>query len=554
MSQRRKRSAPVVSEEESRLQQLLFGSSVAVAPRASVALSSAAASAPATASAWRDEDDEQVAVDLRGSARLRKLRRTPEEGVVSGGELASRLRGRHESTVGAGSEGVAWAKVPSKKAGKKKRSRAVKGGYDEDDGEDEGLEEGEGEEEGDEEEGGLGDLLATTGRLTQGSRALPSTTLSLARQKDANLVDPARSPIRALAWHPTPGMGVLCTGSGDARLRFFRCDGKVNSRVASVLLPDLPVHSAGWTGDGLEVIATGRRPFYYAYDVGAGTAQRVGRMKGREEASLESAVISPSPYTSDTALLAFLGNDGVTILASARTKQWVGNLASGEGSVRAGAFSRGPTGGGGGAGALDFPEYLSVGSHGIVSRWCLRTLKCLARYRDEGSTGGTAIAAHPSGTRFAVGSTMGVVNEYDLYGGEGGEGEEGGGGGGGATRAGGGGSRRGGGGGLSHLFVGTPAPLKPIHTYMHLTTAIDHLSYGGGVGGEILAFSSTRTRDSLRLAHSSTGTVFSNWPTSSTPLSILTAGVAISPGGAFLATGNDKGRALLYRLNHFKEV
>jgi len=505
--------------------------------------------------AWHDEDDERVEIDLRASARLRKLRQTPDEGLVSGGELSNRLRARYEATVSLKS-GASWAAIPRKAAGKKKASGGSKkswvvdksdnnfgGGEGEEDEEEDGEKEGEGEVEEEEVEGAedLNSLLASTRSLTQASRALPPTTLAITRLKDANLVEPSRSPIRALAWHPRPGVGVICVGSADARLRFFRCDGASNSRVASVHLPDLPVTSAGWTGDGLEVIATGRRPFYYCYDVGAGAASRVGKMRGREERSFESAVVSPAAYTSDTALIAFLGNDGVTILASARTKQWVSNLHTAGGSVRAATFSRGPTGGGGGAGALEFPEFLSVGSHGVVSRWCLRTHKCLGRYRDEGSNGSTAITAHPSGTRFAVGSGMGVVNEYDMRDVE----EEG------VL----GSMPKGGVGDLSHLFsAGVILNPKPRRTYLHLTTAIDHLSYGGGPGGDILAFSSHRTRDALRCAHASSGTVFSNWPTQRTPLSILTAGLAFSPGGGYLATGNDKGRALLYRLHHYKEA
>jgi hypothetical protein len=50
-----------------------------------------------------------------------------------------------------------------------------------------------------------------------------------------------------------------------------------------------------------------------------------------------------------------------------------------------------------------------------VFRWCLRTLRCLARHADEGSAGAgaTAVAASPSGRHYAVGSASGVVNIYD---------------------------------------------------------------------------------------------------------------------------------------------
>ena len=50
--------------------------------------------------------------------------------------------------------------------------------------------------------------------------------------------------------------------------------------------------------------------------------------------------------------------------------------------------------------------------------------------------------------------------------------------------------------------------------------------------------------------HLPTHTVFSNWPTSSTPLSYVQC-MAFTPNSGYLAIGNDKGKVLLYRLNHF---
>ena len=48
-------------------------------------------------------------------------------------------------------------------------------------------------------------------------------------------------------------------------------------------------------------------------------------------------------------------------------------------------------------------------------------------------------------------------------------------------------------------------------------------------------------------------TVFSNWPTSKTPLSYVFS-LDFSPSGGYLAVGNDKGKVLLYRLKHYSEV
>ena len=70
---------------------------------------------------------------------------------------------------------------------------------------------------------------------------------------------------------------------------------------------------------------------------------------------------------------------------------------------------------------------------------------------------------------------------------------------------------------------------------------------------QILAMASKQKKDSLRLVHSSSMTVFSNWPTSRTPLGFVHS-LAFSPHGGFLAVGNAKGRVLMYRMHHYSQT
>jgi U3 small nucleolar RNA-associated protein 18 len=81
---------------------------------------------------------------------------------------------------------------------------------------------------------------------------------------------------------------------------------------------DLPIYSAAFSQDGSEIIAAGRRKHFYTYDLRAGKVTKIPFIRGREEKSLESFVVSP-----DNKYIAFLGNDGYIILVSGKTKQWV---------------------------------------------------------------------------------------------------------------------------------------------------------------------------------------------------------------------------------------
>jgi U3 small nucleolar RNA-associated protein 18 len=126
---------------------------------------------------------------------------------------------------------------------------------------------------------------------------------------------------------------LMLTSGLDKRLRLFQIDGLNNPKVQSVYFEDLPITSAQFTPDGNEIFLSGRRKFFYSYDVVAGAITKVPFLKGRSEKSLESMVVSPA-----NDFVAFLGQDGHTLLVSRTTKQLLHTIKM-NGSVRSAAFS-----------------------------------------------------------------------------------------------------------------------------------------------------------------------------------------------------------------------
>lgn len=90
-----------------------------------------------------------------------------------------------------------------------------------------------------------------------------------------------------------------------------------------------------------------------------------------------------------------------------------------------------------------------------------------------------------------------------------------------------------------------PTPLKALG---NLTTRINEIKFNHD--SQLMGISSNRKKDQFRLVHLPSLTVFSNWPTAATPLSYVSS-FDFSPRSGYLAIGNDKGRVLLYRLNHY---
>merc|ERR1712086_646589 len=89
-----------------------------------------------------------------------------------------------------------------------------------------------------------------------------------------------------------------------------------------------------------------------------------------------------------------------------------------------------------------------------------------------------------------------------------------------------------------------------LKSIMNLHTSVDQLQFNDD--GQILAFSSQREQHGLKLLHVPTRTVFSNWPTAYTPLGYVWS-MKFSPRSKFLAIGNDKGKCLLYKINHYHD-
>ncbi|KAJ3615874.1 hypothetical protein Zmor_012233 [Zophobas morio] len=157
-----------------------------------------------------------------------------------------------------------------------------------------------------------------------------------------------------------------------------------------------------------------------------------------------------------------------------------------------------------------FIGVLIVIGDGEVYVWDLSRRVCIHKFRDEGCLSGTAVAN--SGRFIACGSRSGIVNIYDS---------------------------------AACMKTATPKPLKSV---LNLTTRTDILAFNHD--SQILLMASRAQRDHLKLLHTGSLSVFSNWPTASTPLRHVHAS-CFSPNSGYLAIGNDRGHALLYRLSHY---
>ncbi|XVF60810.1 hypothetical protein PTKIN_Ptkin08bG0077900 [Pterospermum kingtungense] len=336
------------------------------------------------------------------------------------------------------------------------------------------------------------DILRTNEDLVVKSRVklLPGL-LEYSRLVDANAEEPSNGPINSVQFHRNAQL-LLAAGL-DRRIRFFQIDGKRNTKIQCVFLEDCPVRKASFSPDGSQVIIAGRRKFFYCFDLVKAKVDKIGPLVGREEKSLEVFEVSP-----DSSTIAFLGNDGYILLVSSKTKELIGTLKM-NGTVRSLAF------------ADDGKQLLSSGGDGEVYHWDLRTRTCFHKAVDEGCINGTALCTSPNGRMFAAGSDSGIVNIYNR-----------------------------------HEFLG--GKRKPIKTVQNLTTKVDFMKFNSDA--RILAICSTMKKNSLKLIHVPSFTVYSNWPPLNKNLQYPRC-LDFSPGSGFMAIGNAAGKVLLYKLHQY---
>jgi U3 small nucleolar RNA-associated protein 18 len=147
-------------------------------------------------------------------------------------------------------------------------------------------------------------------------------------------------------------------------------DGENNPKVHGIFFQDLPIHKAAFVGDD-QVVITGKKPFYYCYDVHSGNVEKVprvfssGRGSGSAKESLRNFAAS-----SCGKWLAFPCREGYVMLVSRRTKQWVADFRL-NGPADALAFTP------------DSRFLLASGEDGDIYSFDLRSQRCFLRFQNE---------------------------------------------------------------------------------------------------------------------------------------------------------------------------
>ncbi|XP_037665649.1 U3 small nucleolar RNA-associated protein 18 homolog [Choloepus didactylus] len=340
------------------------------------------------------------------------------------------------------------------------------------------------------------DLLQRTGNFLSTSTSLPRGILKMKNCQHANAERPTTAQISSVQFHPCAQ--VVMVAGLDNSISLFQVDGKTNPKIQSIYLEKFPIFKARFSANGEEVLATSSHSkVLYVYDMLAGKLIPVHQVRGLKEKIVKSFEVSP-----DGSFLLINGIAGYFHLLSAKTKELIGSMKI-NGRVAASTFSS------------DSEKIYASSGDGEVYIWDVNSRKCLNRFVDEGSLYGLSIATSRNGQFVACGSNCGVVNIYNQD---------------------------------SCLQERNPKPIKAI---MNLVTGVTSLAFNPTT--EILAIASEKMKQAVRLVHLPSCTVFSNFPVVKKKNISLVHTMDFSPRSGYFALGNEKGKALMYRLHHYSD-
>ncbi|XP_050304216.1 U3 small nucleolar RNA-associated protein 18 homolog [Anthonomus grandis grandis] len=337
------------------------------------------------------------------------------------------------------------------------------------------------------------EILRTVGFVTKAPQtSLLSGSLEFKKVKDLNCETYNEGPfINAVEFHPSSSVGLVAGNQGIASL--FAVDGKKNNKLHSVVFQNFPILCAKFIRSGNEVILGSRQKHIFSYDLLAAKPTRYNLPPSMTQC--KKFVVSP-----DTQFFAAAGKWGEVHILSSISKEKIATLKQ-DSEVTSLEFN------------YDGSMLFGHSDTGEVTVWNMKTRKVQHKFMDEGCLQGTTLAASSSNQFLACGSAQGVVNLYAME---------------------------------DVLHNKVPKPRKTI---MNLTTAITNLKFNST--SELLALSSTEIKNSIKLLHLGSSTVFSNFPPFDSKLGNINC-VNFTPGSGFLALANRKSIVSLFRLKHFK--
>uniref|UniRef100_A0A1B0C5B0 WD repeat-containing protein 55 homolog n=1 Tax=Glossina palpalis gambiensis TaxID=67801 RepID=A0A1B0C5B0_9MUSC len=333
------------------------------------------------------------------------------------------------------------------------------------------------------------ELLRSVGFLDKSREySLAANHIKFSRLKDLNRATYGEGPINSIAFHPFSTAAIVAGEEGIASI--YAIDGVQNDKLHNIHIPKFPIKSAKILPCGTKAVLGSTARYAYVYDLM--TAKEHCYKLRRDRGHLIRFQIS-----SCGRYLASAGLNGEIHMYEAKTMELIRTYKQ-EDEARDVSFT------------ADSQRLICNSKGYNVCVFSIRQQKLEHRFIDEGCIAGNVMDL--SINLLATGTMEGIVNVYDF------------------SKA-----------------MQSSAP-RPEKSFYNLTTAISCVKFNNT--GELLAFSSSKARNAVKLADFPRAAVYANFPNNGKFGKIRT--LEFSPKSGYLALGSYKEVPLL-RLKHFQD-
>ena len=467
------------------------------------------------APAWEDSDDERLVISLADNNRLRKLRITEADDLVTGADYSRRLREQYLRLHPL----PKWAREAEARPTKRRRRSSATSNSSLENGSD-----SDSEISAQPLEAFLRDVNKLAGRGGPNKARLRPEVIDIQRTRE--IPDTHKDAVESLSFHPEFPVLLSCSAASIIYLHHVAPDARPipNPQLTSVQVKQVDTRRAEFLyPEGEKIFFAGRRKYFHHWDLQSGVVEKTAKILGHkgEHNSMEHFRLSPCGRYMGIIASTRKGGGVINIL-SAGSLQWIAaaRLSSRHGIAD---FAWWKTGDG----------MTILGRDGSVGEYSMISQSFLGIWHDDGCIGGVVIAlgGHNGPQEIgqdrwvAVGSNSGITNIYDrskLLVAE-------------QTKS----------SGTNEVEISFRERPGPERTFEQLVTPITVMTFSPD--GQLFAFGSRSKKDALKLVHLPTCTVYRNWPTQQTPLGRITA-VAFGTQSDLLAVGNDTGKIRLWEI------
>jgi len=347
-------------------------------------------------------------------------------------------------------------------------------------------------------------LSETSNLISKNAKILSSTHLDIVKLINVNNED--KSARRLTICEFNPKFRAALTAAKDTRFHLFAVDGKTNEKILSSKFEQFTPSAAHFLDGGKQILFTSNIKQMYVMNLfpDKNVAKKSTNTYGIKQFSIRGIDDTRFPnfkVSPNNLHIVFLSRNGQMHVVHQKTKRLIKTISGNGSKVEDVCFYD------------EGNMMMSLDNDGNIYTWDMKTLKGRGKYFNADLMNGTRIACTHDGTKFACGTKSGCVDMFQF---------------------------------TSSNINGC----KHLKTFKNLRTTITQLKFSNS--GEILAMASSETLEGIKLAHVANQSIFPNFPLINRKGEIgNVVSMDFSPNDGYMMIGNNKGEALLYRLNYY---